>query len=116
MDSFSGNTPGWYADPWQVAALRWWDGTQWTGAVSEPTASPVVARSSVGHGLAALFGDADRIAVIDVETTGLYTKDRVVEIAIVTLDRDGFTVPAGRPLTRSNNHVRAISEYATDSA
>ncbi|MBN3511475.1 DUF2510 domain-containing protein [Mycolicibacterium septicum] len=80
---------GWYADPWRVAELRWWDGTQWTGAVSEPAASPVAERSSVGHGLAELFGDADRIAVIDVETTGLYTKDRIVEIAIVTLDRDG---------------------------
>lgn len=43
----------------------------------------------MAHGLAELFGDADRIAVIDVETTGLYTKDRVVEIAIVTLDRHG---------------------------
>jgi hypothetical protein len=22
---------GWYADPWNVSALRWWDGYQWTG-------------------------------------------------------------------------------------
>jgi hypothetical protein len=27
---------GWYADPWGLAPLRWWDGTQWTGNVSEP--------------------------------------------------------------------------------
>ncbi|WP_260508861.1 exonuclease domain-containing protein [Mycolicibacterium farcinogenes] len=80
---------GWYADPWQVAALRWWDGTQWTGAISETTTPPTVIRPSGGRNLAELFGDAERIAVIDVETTGLYTKDRVVEIAIVTLDRDG---------------------------
>ncbi|CAN5363713.1 hypothetical protein BH09ACT8_BH09ACT8_04540 [soil metagenome] len=72
-----------------MAALRWWDSSQWTGVVKEPVAAPAVAPAPVGRGLAALFGDADRIAVIDVETTGLYSKDRVVEIAIVTLDRNG---------------------------
>ena len=29
-----------------------------------------------------------RYAVIDVETTGLHNQDRIVEIAIVTLDQD----------------------------
>lgn len=24
--------PGWYDDPWSAAALRWWDGYQWTPA------------------------------------------------------------------------------------
>ncbi|MFT7597154.1 MAG: RsiW-degrading membrane proteinase PrsW (M82 family) [Acidimicrobiales bacterium] len=24
------NAPGWYADPWAVAAWRWWDGQVWT--------------------------------------------------------------------------------------
>lgn len=80
---------GWYADPWQQAALRWWDGVQWTGAVSGPAPGPAIAQPPAGRGLAALFGDADRIAVIDVETTGLYSNDRVVEIAIVTLDGNG---------------------------
>ncbi len=31
--------PGWYADPWREAALRWWDGTAWTGEVQHT--SPV---------------------------------------------------------------------------
>ena len=33
---------GWYADPWKLSALRWWDGTQWTGNVhdGEETAQP----------------------------------------------------------------------------
>lgn len=26
--------PGWHPDPWGTAALRWWDGTRWTGHVS----------------------------------------------------------------------------------
>lgn len=28
--------PGWYADPWRMAAQRWWDGRAWTSHV--PTA------------------------------------------------------------------------------
>ncbi len=33
---------GWYADPWKLATLRWWDGTQWTGDIHNdpPTAAP----------------------------------------------------------------------------
>jgi hypothetical protein len=27
-----GPEPGWYADPWRRAPLRWWDGSQWTSA------------------------------------------------------------------------------------
>jgi hypothetical protein len=32
-------TPGWYPDPWRLAALRWWDGAQWTPHLS-PLQSP----------------------------------------------------------------------------
>ncbi|MGH9009467.1 MAG: 3'-5' exonuclease, partial [Acidimicrobiia bacterium] len=39
--------------------------------------------------LARLAGPADRIAVVDVETTGVYPTDRVVEVAIVTVGLDG---------------------------
>lgn len=28
--------PGWYADPWWVAPLRWWDGSGWTPATTGP--------------------------------------------------------------------------------
>lgn len=28
-----GPLPGWYGDPWRVAATRWWDGRTWTGHV-----------------------------------------------------------------------------------
>lgn len=27
--SYPPQPPGWYADPWGAAALRWWDGTGW---------------------------------------------------------------------------------------
>lgn len=36
-----------------------------------------------------LAGGADRFAVVDTETTGVYLSDRVVEIAVVTVGLDG---------------------------
>lgn len=40
--------PGWYADPWRAAPLRWWDGAQWTPQTAQslprrplPSAVPV---------------------------------------------------------------------------
>lgn len=36
-----GTPPGWYADPWRVAAWRWWDGSTWTPHVQQrPQARP----------------------------------------------------------------------------
>jgi hypothetical protein len=32
-DASSQTAAGWYADPWQQARLRWWDGSAWTGNV-----------------------------------------------------------------------------------
>ncbi len=29
--------PGWYPDPWRVAAWRWWDGRTWTAHVAQAT-------------------------------------------------------------------------------
>jgi len=33
---WSGPAPGWYADPWQLAPWRWWDGVQWTPFLHGP--------------------------------------------------------------------------------
>ena len=30
---------GWHPDPWGLAAVRWWDGSGWTGHVSGPSAT-----------------------------------------------------------------------------
>ncbi len=85
--------PGWYQDPWKQADLRWWTGTEWTGWTH--TAPPSVEGPDTGHSgrsvLEALAG-AQRIAVIDVETTGLYHVDRVVEVAVVTMDPSGAVI------------------------
>jgi DNA polymerase III subunit epsilon len=110
----------WYRDPWSRAELRWWDGTQWTGWTHPPAprartesdagiADPVRESIDSTRRVSAVVGDAprqldrrsgleevlagaDRIAVIDVETTGLYRTDRIVEIAIITMDSSGLVI------------------------
>lgn len=81
---------GWYDDPWGQADLRWWDGRQWTGqtATTTPASGDITSRVE-SAGIEHLIGRAGRIAVIDVETTGVYNSDRIVEIAVLTLDCDG---------------------------
>lgn len=101
---------GWYPDPWSQAPLRWWDGNQWTAwthmpekRLSDgPPTSTDLAKHPFRHGdarIASLLGDAHRIAVIDVETTGLFSADRVVEVAVVTVDRNGAIVDEFECLT-----------------
>lgn len=39
MDGMTSNAVpagGWYPDPWEQSAFRWWDGYQWTAHVSDP--------------------------------------------------------------------------------
>lgn len=110
----------WYRDPWRQAELRWWDGTQWTGWTHPPGpqtgSEPHTETSTLGRetirstkqfptvvddtrtelvrhsGLEDVLAGIDRIAVIDVETTGLYRSDRVVEIAIIVMDALGRVI------------------------
>lgn len=56
-------------------------------------------------GLSHLISGADRIAIIDVETTGLYQTDRVVEIAVVTLDANGTVVDVFETLINPGRDV-----------
>lgn len=99
---------GWYADPWLQAPMRWWDGTAWTGytqgaALPPPPvpAAPAVGAARLGH----LLSSGERLAVLDVETTGLYKSDRVVEVAVVTLDPDGDIVEVFETLVNPGRDV-----------
>lgn len=66
-----------------------------------------------------LAGGADRFAVVDTETTGVYPTDRVVEIAIVTVSLDGEVldrwdtlVQPGRDITATHIHGITASMVA----
>jgi DNA polymerase-3 subunit epsilon len=106
--------PGWYVDPWRESEKRWWDGACWTGWTQPPAAAPTqvptpvpvgrvaagavesaldaLLRTDAGRGESAdVLAGVDRITVVDVETTGLYRTDRIVEIAIITMDSGGTT-------------------------
>jgi len=58
-------------------------------------------------GLHRCAGGADRVVVIDTETTGLYNSDRIVEISIVTLSLDGDIVDVFDTLVQPERDVSA---------
>ena len=43
-------------------------------------------------GLSALVGSVERVVVVDCETTGVFTRDRVIEVGLVTLDVHGRVI------------------------
>lgn len=98
---------GWYADPWAQALLRWWDGTEWTSHTLDSSSlpPPPSAVAAVERGLDMLLVGAERLAVVDVETTGLYNTDRVVEVAIVTMDSSGAIVDEFETLVNPGRDV-----------
>jgi DNA polymerase III epsilon subunit-like protein len=99
---------GWYADPWVQAPYRWWDGSNWTGYTHQELPPPPSGAARAQNGapqLADLLAGADRIAVIDVETTGLYKTDRVIEVAIVTMDPSGAVVETFETLVNPGRDV-----------
>jgi DNA polymerase-3 subunit epsilon len=61
-------------------------GAKWEAvAVAVPTTWHARPTGRLRH----LLGGGGRIAVVDAETTGLYNSDRIVEIAVVTIDANG---------------------------
>jgi DNA polymerase-3 subunit epsilon len=64
--------------------------------------------------LRSLAGGADRFVVVDTETTGVYPTDRIVEVAIVTMDLDGNVVEVWDTLVNplrdvSASHIHGIT-------
>jgi hypothetical protein len=57
----SDTPPGWYPDPGQPSALRWWDGTAWTSRVAGPA---VGGQAPADLGEEAVCGRRARIALL----------------------------------------------------
>ena len=80
------------------------------GAVaSSPPATDLAyqAPASARPDLKRLAGGADRIAVLDCETTGIYDTDRIVELAIVTVELDGTITEIWETLVQPRRDVGA---------
>ncbi len=63
-----------------------------------------------------LLGGADRLVVVDTETTGVYSKDRVVELALVTLSPDGEVVDVWDSLVQPGRAVSATHIHGITAA
>lgn len=72
-----------------------------------PPSPPPHARAVATLSLAELAGGADRITVVDCETTGVYNSDRVVELAIVTMDLEGNILESWDTLVHPQRDVGA---------
>lgn len=57
--------------------------------------------------LRAVAGGADRVVVVDTETTGVYPTDRIVEIALITLSLDGEVLDVWDTLVQPQRDVGA---------
>jgi hypothetical protein len=51
------SAPGWYRDPSQPGALRWWDGERWSEhrAAAPPVVQPYYAKDTDGYAIASIL-------------------------------------------------------------
>ncbi|MGI8434609.1 MAG: exonuclease domain-containing protein [Nocardioidaceae bacterium] len=75
------------------------------GDPPSPAKAPAAVAAKPGSLLGRLLGTGDRLAVVDVETTGMYDKDRVVEVAIITIDGDGDVIEVFETLINPGRDV-----------
>ncbi|HWJ64595.1 MAG TPA: exonuclease domain-containing protein [Acidimicrobiales bacterium] len=77
-----------FPDPKQSSADTVEQSAPLASAPAQRPPTPPTSGSLLGH----LLGSGERLAVVDVETTGLFDKDRVVEVAIITIDAHGNVI------------------------
>lgn len=90
---------------------------EWLADNTETTSdSPIVFTSSRDRRLTPavlerLAPRSDRFCVMDVETTGVYNKDRVVEVAIVTISKQGEIVEKWETLIQPERDIGATEVH-----
>lgn len=104
--------------------MRFWDRLRRGGTIDRLPPPP----RAVGGGSASsrrsvppadlerLAGGADRICVVDCETTGVYAADRIVELAIVTLALDGTVLETWDTLIHPRRDVGATHIHGITAA
>jgi hypothetical protein len=70
--------PGWYADPWSPAAVRWWSGHDWTAYTgpAAPAGGPQYGKPTDGFALASLITSGIGIAPVGI-VLGLIARRRI---------------------------------------
>ena len=81
--------PGWYPDPSQPGAVRWWDGGQWSDH-SAPAAPMVYASSTDGLAVASLVTAVVGIPVVPI-VLGMKARTRIRESGH-RIDGDGLAI------------------------
>ena len=112
-----GQEPGWYADPWQQASHRWWNGQQWTSDVrTQPAAGPatpppIVASAQVrpdapyrelsAAGIAYLLATALAMSGLDTGGGAGQEPTALLDLAMISLVGDvSRLMGVNRPLVR----------------
>jgi hypothetical protein len=99
------NQPGWYNDPWGLAAVRWWDGYQWTPHTSTTPASMGMVYTgdiAAAHSTAVRMSKWARVAIFG--TAAFFILDAVSQVVKASL----YTTTTAGTLTEVGS-VLAIS-------
>jgi len=117
-DAGPGAAPAaWHRDPWGLAAMRWWDGAQWTGYVSGPPPAALAPPDLVGERSLArwlrpallIAGVAQAVALV----TSVDQAQWIVDHWSAVSRPNGGDIPAMPPSTASSlGQIASLTGFA----